>query len=155
VRLPQLPDEFRQFLRRKYGTIEALNLAWGTAVWAQTYRSFGEIEIPVEQRPGWENPSARLDYYRYLSFIAVRFQHEQVEILREGNPAWLVMHNGAFNHLDYWQYLLGTGRIRLRNYPVYLQPMFRRRAPVLGGGHVPHRLPAGPGAQLFRLTYRP
>jgi beta-galactosidase len=30
-----------------------------------------------------------------------RFQHDQVEILREVQPGWFVMHNGAFRHINY------------------------------------------------------
>ena len=32
---------FREFLKKKYGTIEALNAAWGTVFWNQTYTSWG------------------------------------------------------------------------------------------------------------------
>ena len=38
---------FREFLRKKYADdIKALNDAWGTAFWSQTYSSFDQIKLP-------------------------------------------------------------------------------------------------------------
>ncbi len=93
---------FREFLREKYqDDIAALNTAWGTAFWAQTYRSFDEIITPKNARPAYPNPAQQLDYFRFISWSVTRFQHEQVEILRAANPAWFVTHNGTFRHIDY------------------------------------------------------
>ncbi|MHB1295557.1 MAG: beta-galactosidase [Anaerolineae bacterium] len=114
---PNCQAEYRRFLEQKYGTIEALNRAWGTAFWALSYQSFDDIDLPYERLPQYENPSARLDYFRYLSHIAVRFQHEQVQILRAANPNWFVMHNGTFEHLDYWKFCQDLDFLGYDNYP--------------------------------------
>lgn len=37
---------FRAFLKQRYSTVEALNRAWGTWFWSQTYRDFEEVETP-------------------------------------------------------------------------------------------------------------
>ena len=37
---------FREFLKKKYGTIEALNEAWGTVFWNQTYTAWSEVYVP-------------------------------------------------------------------------------------------------------------
>ena len=34
---------FRQFLQEKYGTLEALNQAWGAVFWDQTYTSWEQV----------------------------------------------------------------------------------------------------------------
>jgi beta-galactosidase len=114
---PTCQVEFQRFLQLKYGDIAALNRAWGTPFWAQTYTSFDQIELPYEFRPQYENPSARLDYFRYLSFIAVRFQREQVRELRAANPQWFVMHNGIFGHLDYHEFSQDLDFLGFGNYP--------------------------------------
>ncbi|MFA6294180.1 MAG: beta-galactosidase [Victivallales bacterium] len=94
--------EFRKFLSWKYKCdIALLNKSWGNAFWALTYSSFDEIETPRRNKPAYCNPAAELDYFRYISYIATVFQHEQVEILRNSHPKWFVTHNGIFGHIDY------------------------------------------------------
>ncbi len=93
---------FREFLREKYADdIAALNAAWGTAFWAQTYRSFDEILTPKSSKPADPNPGQRLDYYRFISWSVTRFQHDQVALLRAANAGWFITHNGTFRHIDY------------------------------------------------------
>ncbi len=93
---------FAEFLKRKFnGEISALNAAWGTAFWAQSYLGFEDIPTPKRRRPQTLNPAHQLDYFRFLSDAATQFQHEQVQILRETRPDWFITHNGCFEHLDY------------------------------------------------------
>ena len=95
-------EAFRAFVWRKFdGDIAALNAAWGTAFWSQSYTSFEEILTPRQKKPAIENPAQRLDYCRFLDWRATRFQREQVEILRGTQRAWFVFHNGCFDHVDY------------------------------------------------------
>ena len=99
---PACQQAFRRFLTIRYqGQIGTLNNAWGTAFWAQTYTSFDEIETPRPAAPTYINPSQQLDYYRFLSWAVTQFQHDQVEILRQVNPEWIITHNGLFRHIDY------------------------------------------------------
>jgi beta-galactosidase len=98
---PAAARAFICFLESKYATIDALNCAWGTAFWAQTYRAFAEIETPRAHRPTWSNPAQELDYRRFLSDGVVAFQREQVGILRTANPRWWITHNGFFKNIDY------------------------------------------------------
>lgn len=99
---PEMQPAFREFLRRAYGgNIGALNRAWGNAFWAQTVRSFEDIETPCDKRPTYANPSALLDYARFLSDVVETFQHEQVVVLRAANPSWRIFHNGIMRRTDY------------------------------------------------------
>lgn len=94
-------QEFQLFLRTRYGTIEALNDAWGTRFWAQSYNEFNEIDLPYPHMPVAANPSQVLDYHRFLAHATAMFQRDQVEILRRTNPDWFVTHNiGAIRDLD-------------------------------------------------------
>lgn len=109
---------FREFLRAKYGEIAALNEAWGTCFWAQTYASFDEVMPPYPMRPAAENPGQRLDYLLFVTDKAVRFQRDQVEILRAANPAWWVTHNGVFRNLDYREFARDLDFMAVDVYPL-------------------------------------
>jgi beta-galactosidase len=90
------------FLRAKFhDDIRALNRAWGTAFWTQTYRSFEDVPLPAHGRPTHLNPAHRLDYARFIAWTVARFQHDQVKILRAVQPRWWLTHNGLFRLVDY------------------------------------------------------
>ena len=93
---------FRRWLRRHYhDDLDALNHAWGTAFWSQTYTSPGaRSQTPRKQAPTYENPTQQLDYYRFTSESLLDFQREQIEILKTANPDWWITHNGTFEHID-------------------------------------------------------
>ena len=115
---PACQTGFQDFLRRKFaGNIQALNQTWGTAFWAQTYTDFAQIPTPKPDRPCYDNPAHRLDYYRFVRESVAVFQHDQVQILRAANPAWFITHNGCFRHVDY-RGLLGQDLDAL-SYDVY------------------------------------
>ncbi|MBA3685435.1 MAG: beta-galactosidase, partial [Planctomycetes bacterium] len=121
---------FAHFLERRYdGDIAALNDAWGTAFWAQTYRSFSEVPTPREL-PTWINPGHRLDYVRFLSDGVTRFQRAQVEILRGTDPKWFVFHNGLFGNLDYrGDFTRDLDVLGFDSYPMFtLDPEYRAAA---------------------------
>ncbi len=55
---------FRQWLRKKYRTLDALNDAWTTAFWSQRYGAWDEIWTP-RRAPYHNNPAQELDYARF------------------------------------------------------------------------------------------
>lgn len=57
---------FRAWCRERYGSIEALNRAWGTAFWGLRYRSFDDVTAPLASESG-TNPSLLLAYDRFAS----------------------------------------------------------------------------------------
>lgn len=77
-------EAFKNWLKNKYKTIDALNEAWGAAFWNQTYSSFNEVKIPNAKLVGWWgiNPHALLDFKRYSADIQADFLDFQAEILR-------------------------------------------------------------------------
>ncbi|MDO4293605.1 MAG: beta-galactosidase [Eubacteriales bacterium] len=92
---------FRRFLEEKYGSLEALNEAWGTVFWNQTYTAWEEIFVPQTTVSNSTNPHRVLDYYRFVSASARRFCKMQADILRkyikEGD---FITTNGLFGNLD-------------------------------------------------------
>jgi beta-galactosidase len=101
---PQAVARFRLWLRTRYGSINALNDAWGNVFWSQEYSSFEQIDSPLATVTE-ANPAHRLDYRRFASDEVVRFNQAQVEILREHAPGRTVVHNfmqlfTGFDHYD-------------------------------------------------------
>ena len=64
---------FQKFLKKKYGTLDRLNDAWGTVFWNQTYTAWEEIYVPQLTISNNTNPHRRLDYIRFISDSACRF----------------------------------------------------------------------------------
>jgi beta-galactosidase len=99
---PAALTAWKEYLGEKFHhDIGALNRAWGTAFWAQTYHRFEDVPLPRPAHPTHLNPAHRLDYSRFISWSVARFQHDQVEILRSVQPRWWVTHNGVYRLVDY------------------------------------------------------
>jgi beta-galactosidase len=81
---PSSQEAFRKWLKNKYRTIEALNVAWGAAFWSQWYSNFEQVIIPNTTLVGWwgNNPHALLDFKRYAADAQAGFLDFQAGILR-------------------------------------------------------------------------
>ncbi|MFB6120809.1 MAG: beta-galactosidase [Halobacteriaceae archaeon] len=92
---------FRDWLRDTYEDVDALNEAWGTAFWSQTYRSFGEID-PPRRTPANHHPAHLLDYHRFTSDRVASYNRLHADILREADDDWFLTHNfmGDYGALD-------------------------------------------------------
>lgn len=92
---------FREFLKEKYQTLDALNDAWGTIVWNQTYNAWEEIYVPRPTLSNGRNPHQMLDYSRFISESAIRFCRMQSDIVRKYmKPGDFITTNGMFANLD-------------------------------------------------------
>ena len=92
---------FRVFLQKKYGTLDALNEAWGAVFWNQTYTDWQQVYVPRPGNTGAVNPHQHLDYIRFISESAVSFCDMQAQILRKyKKPGDFITTNGMFGHLD-------------------------------------------------------
>ncbi|RLK52663.1 beta-galactosidase [Microbacterium telephonicum] len=94
---------FRDWLRARYGTIDALNAAWGTAFWSQRYADFDEI-LPPRRAPYLINPTQSLDFRRYTSDELRACYRELRDAIRATGAAQPITTNfmGPFHHADYW-----------------------------------------------------
>ena len=86
-------DRFQLWLKEKYGTIDELNRAWGTAFWSQGYDDFTSIPAPKLPAAWGLNPSHELDWRRFTSDLICDFHQLQADILRKANPDLFITHN--------------------------------------------------------------
>lgn len=76
---------FRVWLRDRYGDIDSLNAAWGTAFWSQRYGTFDDVLPPV-LAPTYPNPSQQLDFARFSSDAGLAYHRELRAALAEVAP---------------------------------------------------------------------
>ena len=92
---------FREYLKNKYKDLDALNAAWGTVFWNQTYTEWEEIHVPRTTISNSTNPHEVMDYIRFISDSACRFAKMQSDILRTyKKDSDFITTNGMFSHLD-------------------------------------------------------
>ncbi len=78
---------FREWLKAKYRTLDALNAAWGTAFWSIRYFNFDQIRIPnPKELIAQPSPHAVLDFKRFSAEEANDFLTFQYDILRKHIP---------------------------------------------------------------------
>ncbi|MCC7319997.1 MAG: beta-galactosidase [Rubellimicrobium sp.] len=97
---PAAQAAFRDWLAARYGTIGALNAAWGTSFWSMRYNGFDQIELP-NQLVEEPSPTHLMDYLRFSSDQVVAFNRAQTEILRAHSPGRDITHNGMNQNTDY------------------------------------------------------
>ncbi|WP_168123202.1 beta-galactosidase [Paenibacillus sp. HB172176] len=92
---------FRGWLKAKYGTLHALNKAWGTVFWSQTYTDWDQVHLPRMTTGGRQpNPHLALDEKRFISDNVISYARIQADIIRETAPRHWVTTNGLFGGLD-------------------------------------------------------
>lgn len=78
---------FQQWCEERYGTIDAVNDAWGTAFWAQRMNDFSEIVPPRFIGDGnFMNPGKLLDFKRFSSDALKAFYIAERDALAEITP---------------------------------------------------------------------
>lgn len=77
---------FREWLRAEYGTVEAVNAAWGTAFWGHTFTDLDHIEPPRREQHK-VNPGLFLDFERFSSDELLEHYLAEAAVLRTHSDA--------------------------------------------------------------------
>jgi len=94
---------FRKWLERKYGSLAALNDAWGNVFWSQDYTDWSQIDPPFNMVTD-RNPSHVLDFDRFASDAVRDFQAEQIAIIRALSPGRWITHNYMMHFMEFDHY---------------------------------------------------
>ncbi|HTJ65895.1 MAG TPA: beta-galactosidase [Actinospica sp.] len=73
---------FRDWLRAKYRTLDALNEAWTATFWGQTYTAWEQIDTPKRTPMADVNPVHRLDFNRFTSDTTLELYTEQRDVIK-------------------------------------------------------------------------
>ena len=80
-------NAFRLWCERKYGTIDALNQAWGTTFWGQEMNGFDEVLIPrFMGADSMVNPGQKLDFERFGNDMLLDFYKAERDAIAEICP---------------------------------------------------------------------
>ena len=100
---------FQRWCEERYGTIDAVNDAWGTAFWAQRMNDFSEIVPPRFIGDGnFMNPGKLLDFKRFSSDALKAFYIAERDTLAEITPDlplttnFMVSASGSVLDYDDW-----------------------------------------------------
>lgn len=94
---------FQDWLKQRYGTIDALNAAWGNVFWSMDYGAFDEVDLP-NLTVTEANPAHRMAFRRFSSDQVVRFNQRQVEAIKAHSNAPII-HNymGRITDFDHFK----------------------------------------------------
>jgi beta-galactosidase len=115
---------FREWLKRKYKTLDALNTAWNTSFWGHTYYDWDDIVSPSHLSEEW--PVNRtccqiqsIDYRRFNSDSLLDCCLAEAKALKEIRPQIPVTTNMMGTHwdLDYFKWGKNLDFVSWDNYP--------------------------------------
>lgn len=89
---------FRDFLRRKYGTLDAVNRAWGNRVWSGELSDWEQLQpLLGDYNSAWYNPAWLLDCERYATECTNDYVRFQRDIIRQYDPKAVITTNACFS----------------------------------------------------------
>ncbi|TFB99096.1 beta-galactosidase [Cryobacterium sp. HLT2-28] len=97
---------FRLWLQKRYGTLPALNEAWGTPFWGQCYGEWDEIDAP-RLSASVTNQTQRLDFKRFSSDALLECFINERDTIRRFTPEIPVTTNFMATNclsVDYWKW---------------------------------------------------
>lgn len=117
---PLCQEAFREWLKEKYGTLEALNHVWWAHFWSHTYTDWSQIHAPV---PSGEMSVHGLivDWKRFVTARTVDFMREEIKAVKAVNPEIPVTANlmSFYDGLDYFKFGPALDVVSWDSYPLW------------------------------------
>ncbi|MFJ4978553.1 beta-galactosidase [Streptomyces coeruleorubidus] len=118
-------EAFREWLRDRHGTLDALNDAWWTTFWSHRYTDWDQIEPPNALTEHWRGPDhtafqgITLDWFRFTTDALLGCFLAEKEVIRAHDPDTPVTTNfmGTFRPLDYHRWAPHLDFASWDNYP--------------------------------------
>ncbi|MFD8224053.1 beta-galactosidase [Streptomyces massasporeus] len=118
-------DAFRDWLRARHGTLDALNDAWWTTFWSHRYTDWDQIEPPNALTEHWRGPDhtafqgITLDWFRFTTDALLGCFLAEKEAIRAHDPDTPVTTNfmGLYRPLDYHRWAPHLDFASWDNYP--------------------------------------
>lgn len=154
---------FRGWLGARYGGLDGLNAAWGTAVWSQRYGDWAQV-LPPRRVQYVINPAQDLDYQRFCDDMLLECFTAERDAVRAYNPAVPVTTNfmDTYRHTDGWRWAAAEDLVSLDTYPDPNDPAAAVRAAMskdvirsLAGGRPWLLAEQSPGAASWRPVATP
>ena len=116
---------FRDFLKARYGTLEALNHAWWTGFWSKTYTSWDQLRGPAPAPVGEDSiQGLSLAWRAFVTARTADFIRAETAPIRELAPGLPVTTNMMmlFDGLDYQEIADALDFVSFDNYPEWGGP---------------------------------
>lgn len=117
---------FRQWLKKRYGTIEEVNRAWNTSFWSHTFYDWDEIEPASNLTEQWGNERTNfqgisLDYKRFNSDSILDCYVLESDAVKKHTPNIPVTTNlmEFFKTLDYHKWAKQMDFVSWDSYPAW------------------------------------
>ncbi|MBR6762826.1 MAG: beta-galactosidase [Clostridia bacterium] len=113
-------ENFRNWLKKKYGTLENLNHAWWSYFWSKNFTSWDQINPPMDNGEHSLH-GMNLDWKRLTTDMTVDFMEAEIKPLKEANPSLPVTANlmGFYPGLNYFKFKNVCDVISWDNYPAW------------------------------------
>lgn len=131
----QCEREFRLWLQKQYGSLDALNEAWYTRFWGHTFYDWDEIVVPNHLSEHYKLygediasfSGISLDFARFMSDSVLECYKIERDAIKGVAPDSIVttnfQSNGTYKPLDYFKWAKELDVIALDSYPTNDMPM--------------------------------
>lgn len=117
---PLCQDAFRDWVKKRYDSIEEVNEKWYTTFWSHNYQSFDQIESPSSIGENGLH-GLNLDWKRFVTDQTIDFMKAEIQVLKSYNSDIPVTTNFMyyFNELNYFKFKEHLDFISWDTYPTW------------------------------------